>query len=86
LVEQVGFDKIRQQQSQLDELKIAILDHSRIYVKSLHHGQQGKDDQSLKKTSSNIVKLDLGYNLLSDFSQIEQIINGLCHLRFLSLE
>ena len=75
-VEEVGFEKIRQQLAELQELRIVVLDGACIaYV-----------DSDLDKRNLKIVELDLSRNLLESWCDITAICNSLDFLRRLRLE
>jgi hypothetical protein len=79
VVEEVGFDKIRQQQSQLHELKIVIVDGFRIsYAES--------PGTTIRETCPKIVELDLSRNLFEKFDEVVRICAKLDHLRSLRLK
>jgi hypothetical protein len=79
VVEEVGFDKIRQQQSQLHELKIVIVDGFRIsYAES--------PGATIRETCPKIVELDLSRNLFEKFDEVVRICAKLDHLRSLRLK
>lgn len=71
IVEEVGFDKIRQQLAQLHELKIVIVDGLRIATAQ-------KDERKIGEICPKIVELDLSRNL---FENCEEIINICCELK-----
>ncbi|KAM0804015.1 hypothetical protein BDR22DRAFT_818671 [Usnea florida] len=75
-VEEVGFEKIRQQLAELQELRIVVLDGACIaYV-----------DSDLDKRNLKIVELDLSRNLLESWYDITAICNSLDFLRRLRLD
>lgn len=79
VVEEVGFDKIRQQLAQLHELKIVIVDGMRI-----KKADEKKDD--IAKTCPLIVELDLSRNLFQNLDEVGLISQQLEHLRVLKLK
>lgn len=82
VVEEVGFDKIREQQSQLHELKIVLVDGMRIkeaqYEPRIH--------LEISLVCPKIVELDLSRNLFEKFHQIADTIRQLVDLRKLRLK
>ncbi|KFY21713.1 hypothetical protein V493_07180 [Pseudogymnoascus sp. VKM F-4281 (FW-2241)] len=78
VVYEVGFDKIRKQMAQLDELKIVLVDGMRI-VKAETEGKRIRD------TCPMIAELDLSRNLFQSCGEIIQICAQLDHLRSLRL-
>ena len=75
-VEEVGFEKIRQQLAELQELRIVVLDGG-----CISHVDSDLDNRNLK-----IVELDLSRNLLESWYEIAAICNSLDSLRSLRLE
>ena len=75
-VEEVGFEKIRQQLAELQELRIVVLDGA-----CISHINSDLDKRNLK-----IVELDLSRNLLESWSDITAICKSLDFLRSLRLE
>src|SRR5271169_3994534 len=63
VVEEVGFDKIRQQLAQLHELKIVIVDGRRIATAE-------KDERKIREVCPKIVELDLSRNLFENCEEI----------------
>ena len=79
VVEKVGFDKIRKQQSQLDELKIVIVDGFRI-------SKAEDPDRTIRDVCPKIVELDLSRNLFETCKEIIQICGELDSLRSLRIK
>jgi hypothetical protein len=77
-VEKVGFDKIRKQQSQLQELKIVIVDGYRI--------NEATRNGSIQEHCGNIVELDLSRNLFESLEEILLICGELPALQRLRLK
>ena len=75
-VEEVGFEKIRQQLAELQVLRIVVLDGACIATVESH-----LDQQELK-----IVELDLSRNLLESWHDIVTLCNSLKSLQSLRLE
>jgi hypothetical protein len=75
----VGFDKIRNQQAQLHELKIIIVDGLKIkYAEN--------PDNTIRDVCSRAVEIDLSRNLLEDFEEVVRICGELDFLRSLKLK
>jgi hypothetical protein len=81
VVEEVGFDKIREQQSQLHELKIVLVDGMRINA-----GRDPRKHSAISIVCPSILELDLSRNLFEKFQQIDDIIGQLGELRKLRLK
>jgi tubulin-specific chaperone E len=82
VVEEVGFDKIREQQSQLHELKIVLVDGMRINKAQY----DPRKHLEISIVCPNIVELDLSRNLFENFRQILEISKHLVELRKLRLK
>jgi hypothetical protein len=78
VVEKVGFDKIRQQQAQLEELKIILVDGFRI--------KKSTTNREIRDTCPKIVELDLSRNLFESLKEIIEICRELAELRSLRLK
>ncbi|EEH40779.2 tubulin-specific chaperone E [Paracoccidioides lutzii Pb01] len=88
IVEEVGFEKIRKQLAQLQELRIVLLDCMRIHGVLASEGTRETYEnelQSIGRTCPKIVELDLSRNLLQKWTDIADICNQLKHLRILKL-
>jgi tubulin-specific chaperone E len=82
LVEEVGFERIRQQQALLHELRIVLLDGLRI--RGLRPGTEiCKTQQEIESTCPNITELGLSRNLFEDWKDIVDICAPLTKLRVL---
>jgi hypothetical protein len=77
----VGFDKIREQQSRLHELKIVLVDGMRINA-----GRDSQRHSAISIVCPSILELDLSRNLFERFQQIDDIIGQLGQLRKLRLK
>lgn len=90
VVEEVGFDKIRRQMAELQELRIVILDGLRLAgVLSSYdqaHGQAQEFSGQIEATCPKIVELDLSRNLLTRWHDVWEICNQLKHLRRLKVK
>lgn len=78
VAQEVGFDKIRQIQSRLHEMKIVILDGMRICIAEREH-------ENIDEICPKIVELDLSRNLFKSFAEICLICSKLPNLKKLSL-
>ena len=88
VAEEVGFEKIRRQQSQLAELKIAILDGARVAGASPAAGQgSGSGEiQPVAQVCPKITELDLSRNLFERIGDVVDICCELNELRVLRLK
>ena len=75
-MEEVGFEKIRQQLAELQELRIVVLDGACIAAV----------ESDLEKQNLKIIELDLSRNLLEDWREITAIYKSLRYLKSLKLE
>ncbi|KAE8452380.1 hypothetical protein EG329_001080 [Mollisiaceae sp. DMI_Dod_QoI] len=80
VVEEVGFDKIQEQQRRLHDLKVVLVDGQQIDV------AEDKVDEPVQILCPSIVELDLSRNLLP-FPEVFRVISphNLPHLRLLKL-
>jgi hypothetical protein len=78
--QEIGFDKIRRQQSQLDELKIVLLDG--LNVSQPLNG----DDAQISKICPRITELDVSRNLFEELTEVAYICRSLLRLRELRIE
>ncbi|KAJ5133640.1 Leucine-rich repeat typical subtype [Penicillium atrosanguineum] len=89
VVEEVGFDKIRREMAELQELRIVILDGLRLAgVLSSYEQPHDKVQESAREvaaTCPKITDLDLSRNLLSHWRDVWEICNQLKHLRRLKV-
>lgn len=86
-VEEVGFDKVRQQLAALQELRIVILD--RLCVAGFNNEQWDRDFTSWWRLASmklKIAELDLSNNLIEKWADVVGICSALKCLRSLKLE
>lgn len=88
VVEEVGFDKIRKQLAQLQELKIVLLDGLCVAGILPHDGRMQKDTarRETKATCPKIAELDLSRSLLSRWADVADICEPLKRLRVLKLK
>ncbi|KAJ5169573.1 uncharacterized protein N7500_002356 [Penicillium coprophilum] len=89
VVEEVGFDKIRKQLAELQELRIVLLDGLRItgVLASYDQAQVSHTEtaQKIGETCPKITELDLSRSLLSRWCDVWDICNQLKHLKRLKL-
>ncbi|KAJ5374884.1 hypothetical protein N7517_006890 [Penicillium concentricum] len=89
VVEEVGFDKIRKQLAELQQLRIVLLDGLRIagVLASYNQAQDShsKAAQKIGETCPKITELDLSRSLLSQWRDVWDICNQLKHLKRLKL-
>ncbi|KAH0542747.1 hypothetical protein FGG08_002886 [Glutinoglossum americanum] len=82
VVEEVGFEKIRQQLAILNELRIVILDG--MFIAYASREKQGKDvAEEIRETCPKIIELDVGRNLFEQWMEVVRICEGLKGLRSL---
>ncbi|KAJ5779496.1 hypothetical protein N7457_007216 [Penicillium paradoxum] len=89
VVEEVGFDKIRKQLAELQELRIVLLDGLRVVgVIASYDQDQASHSEAVHKigeTCPKITDLDLSRNLLSRWRDVWDICNQLKQLKKLKL-
>lgn len=90
VVEEVGFDKIRKQLAELQELRIVLLDGLRVIgvLASYDQDQDLHSEAALKigETCPKITELDLSRSLLNHWRDVSDICDQLKHLRLLKLK
>ena len=93
IVQEVGFEKIRKQLAELQELRIVLLDGLCIAGLRAQPGSPGSDDQEwldklndITKTCPRITELDLSRNLLENWIDVVGICRALPNLRVLKLK
>ncbi|KAL9077577.1 MAG: hypothetical protein Q9157_003301 [Trypethelium eluteriae] len=93
VAEEIGFDKVRRQLANLNELRIVILDGMNISQLSQEMrasnalGNEGSIlVERITQTSPKISELDLSRNLFEDWAEISYICSQLNHLRSLRLD
>jgi tubulin-specific chaperone E len=87
-VEEVGFEKIRRQQAELQDLRVAVLDELQMcgvnrghrIPESVHRVQD-----EIAETCPNIIELDLGWSLLETWQDVADICQPLKKLRTLKV-
>ncbi|KAF4768529.1 hypothetical protein HAV15_002858 [Penicillium sp. str.  len=89
VVEEVGFDKIRKQLAELQELRIVLLDGLRVVGVLASSSQDqvlhSEEAQKIGETCPKITELDLSRSLLSRWRDVWDICNQLKHLNKLKL-
>ncbi|CRL24106.1 Cytoskeleton-associated protein, CAP-Gly [Penicillium camemberti] len=89
VVEEVGFDKIRKQLAELQELRIVLLDGLQVVgvLASYNQAQvlHSEEAQKIGETCPKITELDLSRSLLSRWRDVWDICNQLKHLKKLKL-
>ncbi|KAL5365621.1 hypothetical protein BJX96DRAFT_169251 [Aspergillus floccosus] len=88
VVEEVGFDKIRKQLAELQELKIVLLDGLRVagvFSREAIPEQYDAALQEIEQTCPKIVELDLSRNLINRWMEVACICSRLKRLRKLKL-
>ena len=90
VVEEVGFDKIRKQLAELQELRIVLLDGLRVVGVLASYDQaqvlDSEEAQKIGETCPKITELDLSRSLLSRWRDVWDICNQLKHLKKLKLK
>lgn len=90
VAEEVGFEKIRRQQAQLDELQFVILDGVQVAHASLPGAEIGLDAEdgqlSIGNVCPKVKELDLSRNLFDRFGPIVEICSELKLLRNLRVK
>ena len=89
VVEEVGFDKIRKQLAELQELKIVLLDGLRVAGVLAHDGSTEQIQSvcnEIEQTCPKIIELDLSRNLLNRWGDVASICDSLKRLRTLKLK
>lgn len=90
VVEEVGFDKIRKQLAELQELRIVLLDGLRVVgvLETYSQAQvfHSEEAQKIGETCPKITELDLSRSLLSRWRDVWDICNQLKYLKKLKLK
>lgn len=90
VVEEVGFDKIRKQLAELEELRIVLLDGLRISgVLSSHEQPEDAVREAapqIAATCPKIIELDLSRSLLGSWRDVWEICNQLKQLKRLRVK
>lgn len=80
VAEEVGFDKVRRQMAQLDELKIAILDG--VQMAMAHKS----GEQTVAEVSPKLSHIDLSRNLFENLAPVVKICKDLPGLKKLAVK
>lgn len=86
VAEEVGFEKVRRKQAQLDELQFVILDTARVAYAVRPAGaadDEKGEEQSIGQVCPKVKELDLSRNLFEQFGPIVDISSELRMLRSL---
>jgi hypothetical protein len=87
-VEEIGFDKIRRQQAELQDLRVAVLDELQlcgIKIEPHTSGSLRRAQDDIAQTCPNIIELDLGWSLLEKWQDVADICRPLQKLRILKV-
>lgn len=87
-VEEVGFEKIRRQQAELQDLRVAVLDELQLCgIARSHLSAESiiRTQHEISETCPNIVELDLGWSLLERWQDVVDICCALKKLRILKV-
>ncbi|KAF7589672.1 hypothetical protein BBP40_003964 [Aspergillus hancockii] len=88
VVEEVGFDKVRKQLAELQELKIVLLDGLRVAGALGHEASADQVESGCKEieqTCPKIIELDLSRSLLNCWGDVASICGSLKRLKVLKL-
>ncbi|KAL6233177.1 hypothetical protein BDW75DRAFT_215923 [Aspergillus navahoensis] len=88
IAEEVGFDKIRKQLAELEELKIVLLDGLRVVGVLAHEASREQIEKArgeIERICPKIVELDLSWNMLTEWRDVADICGPLRRLRLLRL-
>jgi tubulin-specific chaperone E len=86
VVEEIGFERIRKQQAELQNLRIALLDGLRLsgVTRERHDpGAVAAAQEAVAQTCPQLVELDLGWNLLETWTDVAEICLPLQKLQVL---
>lgn len=89
VAEEVGFDKIRKQLAELEELKIVLVDALRVAGVLAQEASRAQIEDAcseIERTCPKIVELDLGWNLLTSWRDVADICGPLNRLKLLRLK
>ena len=87
-VEEIGFEKIRRQQAELQDLRVAVLDELQlcgIDRDALTPDSSRRAQNDIAQTCPNIIELDLGWSLLEKWQDVADICRPLQKLRILKV-
>ena len=82
-VEEVGFDRIKKQLAELQELKIVLIDTLCVKAISLKPESIQQAQDELSRTCPKIQELDLSRNLIESWDEVADICQPLKHLKIL---
>ncbi|BCS24432.1 putative tubulin-specific chaperone [Aspergillus puulaauensis] len=88
VAEEVGFDKIRKQLAELEELKIVLIDALRVTGVLAQEASRAQIEEAcgeIERTCPKIVELDLSWNLLTAWRDVASICGPLKRLKLLRL-
>ncbi|KAL4776506.1 hypothetical protein BDW60DRAFT_176485 [Aspergillus nidulans var. acristatus] len=88
IAEEVGFDKIRKQLAELEELKIVLLDGLRVAGVLAQDASREQIEEArgeIERTCPKIVELDLSWNMLTKWRDVSDICGPLRRLSLLKL-
>ncbi len=85
IAEEVGFEKIRRKQAQLDELQFVILDGVQVATASTPQGGDAPE-QSISQVCPKVKELDLSRNLFERFQPVVEICSELKLVRSLRVK
>ncbi|CBF81726.1 hypothetical protein AN5531.2 [Aspergillus nidulans FGSC A4] len=88
IAEEVGFDKIRKQLAELEELKIVLLDGLRVAGLLAQEASREQVEEArgqIERTCPKIVELDLSWNMLTKWRDVSDICRPLRRLSLLKL-
>lgn len=89
IAEEVGFDKIRKQLAELEELKIVLLDGLRVAGVLAQEASREQVEEArgeIERTCPKIVELDLSWNMLTKWRDVSDICGPLMRLSLLKLK
>lgn len=91
VAEEVGFDKIAEQQARVHELKIVLVDGQRINrahskLRTTQASDTSAVDFTVAEACPSIVELDLSRNLFGTLDEVEKICEQLKNLKTLRLK
>lgn len=89
VVEEVGFDKIRKQLAELQELRIVLLDGLCVAGALPHAAEQEETEQArreIRQICPKITGLDLSRNLLTSWTEVQGVCDQLEGLNSLKLK
>lgn len=89
IAEEVGFDKIAQEQAQLADLRIVLLDQLCVNGVAPRGASQTalfQAQQELSRTCPNVTELDIGLNTIETWQDVADICSALPKLKVLKAE